>query len=259
MNENPGLRELSQSRAALIAGIVLSANVIIAMPTFFVLLPGIIGSGNAAEVLSNIIASEQRFRLGILFLVLNFIADVFVFWGLYYFLKPVSKSISFLTLLFGLMHVVIGLLSVSNLTALLHMANRIVFDTSLSPSFFYSQAATMIDAFHWAWQAGFVIFGLHLLLRGCLFFWAGYMKKLLGIALILAGAAYLFDGFAQIIVFGYNTTYVATYLGTLEILLPVWLLIKGRRKIYDLFILIPSREYQANSKCHGANHQCPNN
>ena len=229
MNDNLNTLGLSKSKAAFIAGIALLTNVIIAMPTFFWLLPGILGSGNAAEVLSNIIASEQQFRLGILFLVLNFIADVFVFWALYYFLKPISKSVSFLTLLFGLIHVVVGLLSVSNLSALLHMANRIVLDTSLDLSLFHAQAATMIDAFNWAWQAGFVIFGLHLLLRGCLFYRAGYMKKLLGITLILAGAAYMFDGFAQIIVSGYNTTYAATYLGTLEILLPFWLLIKGRR------------------------------
>ncbi|MCL2012382.1 MAG: DUF4386 domain-containing protein [Cystobacterineae bacterium] len=222
----PPSLELTQSKAAIVAAMALLANIIVASAVFFGVLPGIMGTGDAALAFGNVMASEQAFRMAICLLLLNFIADIFVFWALYYFLKLTSKSISFLALLFGLMHVVVGLLSIKNLTDLLHMANRAVADLSFNASLFHAQAATAIDAFHWAWQAGFILFGIHLLLRGYLFL---YIKKWLGIALIFAAAGYLFDGFSQILISGYNTTVVTNYVGWLEILLPIWLLVQGRK------------------------------
>ena len=228
MTDNGNQLQLTRSRAAVIAGIGLVINMIVAFIAFFAILPGIIGTGDVAITFANLLASEQQLRIAIFLLTLNFIVDIVVFWALYYFLKPVSKSISLLALLFGGMHVIVGLLSISNLTSLLHMASRAAFDSALDAAMFHAQAAVAIDAFNWAWQAGFVIFGIHLFLRGGLFFKAGYMKKWLGIALLIAAAGYLMDGFGQMLMSGYNIPVVG-YVGILEAILAVWLLVEGRK------------------------------
>jgi len=126
------------------------------------------------------------------------------------------------------MHAVVGLLSINNLTDLLHMGIRTASDSSLNAIIFHAQAVTAIDAFNWAWQAGFVFFGIHLFLRGGLFFKAGYMKKWLGIALLIAASGYLIDGFGQMLISGYDIPVVG-YVGILEAVLAVWLLVEGRK------------------------------
>lgn len=223
--ENTGL---SQSKAAIVASIAIIINLILAPAAYFGILPGIFDTGDAVATFENIISSEQQFRIAIFFLTLNFISDIVVFWALYYFLKPVNKGISLLMLVFGVIHVAVGLLSINNLTGLLHLVNLAASNSSFNAAMFHTQTATAINAFNWAWQAGFVMFGVHLMLRGYLFLKAGCMKKWLGIALMTAAAGYLIDGFGQILFHGYDTSFVSNYVGILEVLLPVWLLVKGR-------------------------------
>jgi hypothetical protein len=227
MEHNLNSTGLSLNKAAIAAAIALTANIVFAPIAFLGILPGIIGNKDVAMVLANIIANEQQFRMAICLLTLNAIADVVVFWALYYFLKPISKSISLLAVLFGILHAVGLLSSVNNLIDLLHIAGASA--SSLNKDIFYSQVSTLINAFNWAWQAGMVMFGVHLLLRGWLLFKAAYMKKILGIVMWIVGVAYLIDGFGQILMSCYNTPYVSSAVGALEALLIVWLLVKGRK------------------------------
>jgi hypothetical protein len=71
-----------------------------------------------------------------------------------------------------------------------------------------------------------IVFGFHLLIIGYLIFMAGYMKRILGILLILASAGYLIDGFGQILSPEYHVT-IALYTFIGELVLIFWLLIKG--------------------------------
>ena len=73
------------------------------------------------------------------------------------------------------------------------------------------------------------MFGVHLLLRGWLLFKAGYMKKLLGAVMLIVAVSYLIDGFCQILISGYDSPIMSIYVGWLEALLPVWLIMKGRK------------------------------
>ncbi|MCL2667021.1 MAG: DUF4386 domain-containing protein, partial [Micrococcales bacterium] len=161
-------------------------------------------------------SSQLQLRVAIGLLTVNTVADLVVFWGLYYFLRPAGRALSLLALLFGVAHTVVMTGAVTNLTNLLHMAS-----SDLPAEAFAAQVATETDAFAWAWQAGMVMFGVHLLLRGWLLFAAGYMKKVLGIVMWVVAAGYLVDGFGQILVAGYTGS---NPVGWLEVALPVWLI-----------------------------------
>ena len=213
---------LNQKSAAIMAAIALFANIILAGSVHSVILPKIVGIGDATNILENIVANEQQFRIAIFLLTLNVIADIVVFWALYFILKPVNKSISILAALFGAMHTVVALSAINNLSDLLHLTCYPLFNTDM-------EAAIALHAFHWAWQAGMVMFGIHLILRGWLLYRAAYMDKMLGIVMFIVAAGYLIDGFGQILISGYNSSVVSVYVGWMEALLPIWLIIKVRK------------------------------
>ena len=220
---------LLQDKAAVVAAIGLLANMILSGAAYMGVLPGIIGNGDISAVIDNVITLEQQFRVAICLLTLNVVADIVVFWALYYFLRPTGKSISLLALLFGVIHAVVALSAVNNLIDILLMINSTASESLIHSDMFHVQIATLTGAFHWAWQAGMVMFGVHMLLRGYLFVKAGYMKKWLGIILLIVAAGYLFDGFGQILVSGFGNPLVTNYVGWFEALLVIWLLIKGRK------------------------------
>ena len=90
------------------------------------------------------------------------------------------------------------------------------------------QAQRSIDSFKDIWNAGLILFGVHLLLIGYLAHRSGFIPKIIGILLVIAGLGYLVDGFATVLVPGYSLNVArVTFVG--EAVLIFWLLIKGRR------------------------------
>ena len=80
--------------------------------------------------------------------------------------------------------------------------------------------------FNYGWEFSLIIFGFHLLLLGFLAYKAGYMKRILGILLLIAALGYLIDGFGKILTVDYGKGIgIYTFIG--EIVLIFWLLISG--------------------------------
>ncbi|TDO35174.1 uncharacterized protein DUF4386 [Kribbella sp. VKM Ac-2527] len=83
------------------------------------------------------------------------------------------------------------------------------------------QVLLEIDAFTDLWGLGLGLFGCHLLVIGYLAYRSGYVPRVLGVLLAVAGLGYLADlgPWSEI------STY--TFIG--EFLLALWLVIRGRR------------------------------
>jgi hypothetical protein len=82
--------------------------------------------------------------------------------------------------------------------------------------------------FNTIWNAGLVLFGVHLLLIGYLAYRSGFIAKTIGVLLAIAGLGYLVDGFGTVLVPDYSLNVgQVTFIG--EAVLIFWLLIKGRR------------------------------
>ena len=85
-----------------------------------------------------------------------------------------------------------------------------------------------IDAYNTIWLVGLILFGVHLLLIGYLAYRSGFIAKVIGILLVIAGLGYLVDCFGAVLVSGYSLNVAqVTFVG--EAVLIFWLLIKGRR------------------------------
>ena len=89
-----------------------------------------------------------------------------------------------------------------------------------------------IDAYGTIWLVGLIIFGVHLLLIGYLAYRSGFMAKVFGILLVIAGLGYIADGFVAVLVPGASISIGQfTFVG--EVALIFWLLIRGTRKDFS--------------------------
>jgi hypothetical protein len=83
-----------------------------------------------------------------------------------------------------------------------------------------------LNAHDYVWDLGFVVFGFHLLVLGYLIFKSGYLPKLLGILVVVAGLGYQIDSFGLFLFPNYSMT-ISVYTFWGEALLFICLLWKG--------------------------------
>jgi hypothetical protein len=101
------------------------------------------------------------------------------------------------------------------------------------------RVARALEAFEMIWQAGLILFAVHLLLIGYLAYRSGFMPRVLGILLLVAGLGYFIDGFGTVLIPGYSIS-IAQFTFVGEVALIFWLLIKGRRGQYNVADCPPS-------------------
>jgi hypothetical protein len=103
-----------------------------------------------------------------------------------------------------------------------------------------AQAQLRINSFYDIWDGALIFIGIHLVILGYLLYKSGttpsyesgYIPKVLGVLLAIAGVGYVIDSFGQVLVADYAfEVAVFTFLG--EVLLIFWLFIYGRRVSLD--------------------------
>lgn len=213
----------SQRKYALIAGFSLLAMTIAAIFANFYVFESLVVQEDAITTVNNISTESGKFLLGIFAFAFVIILDFVVAWALYIFFKPVHQKLSLITAGLRIIYGVIfafALLSLVNVLQILNSANSVM-DTELS-----TQVMSFINAFSGTWNIGFIFFGLHLVLLGYLVFKSGYIHKLFGVLLIIAGLGYLMDLLGKFILPNYNIEIAMfTFIG--ELLFMLWLLFKG--------------------------------
>jgi hypothetical protein len=87
-----------------------------------------------------------------------------------------------------------------------------------------------IDSYNTIWPIGLMLFAVHLLLIGYLGFHSGFMPRVLGALIAIAGIGYLTDGIGTILIAEYEATISRiTFVG--EVALIGWLLWKASRRL----------------------------
>jgi len=220
--------DISLRKAAIVAGFGLLIMSILAAFANFYVLPSLIVPGDAATTANNIMANELLFRIGICSFIIVIVLDVVVAWALYVLLKPVNKSLSLLAAWFRLVYATIFGIALANLFNVLRLLSDADYLTVFEIDQLYAQVMLSLNAFSDGWQIGYVFFGLHLFVLGYLVFKSGYIPKILGVLLIIAGLGYLIDSYAIFLLPNYEATigYV-TFVG--EVLFMLWLLFKGAK------------------------------
>jgi hypothetical protein len=182
--------------------------------------------GDAATTASNIMASESLFRLGIVSALLIQIVNIFVVLALYKLLKPVGQNMALLMVIFILLGAPIAMLNELNQFAVLFLLHGADY---LAP-FTAAQLRALMPLFLDLHQLGIsiagVFWGLWLFPMGYLVFKSGFIPRVLGVLLIIGCLGYLIESFAAFLFPNYEVN-IALFTFWGEVLLPLWLLIKG--------------------------------
>ena len=199
-----------------------------ALGPFGLFFEGLATPGDAAQAATDIIAAEGLFRFGIISLFAVIALDVIVACALYHVFRPVNTGLSLLAASFRLVYSGIFMVATSQLLGVLDLLGSNDSAAVLSAGQLHAHAQLRMEMFSTIWTAGFVLFGLHLLVIGVLAYRSGYVPRFLGALVVIAGVGYVFDSVAGVVSSSpaIEPGYV-TWVG--ELLLAFWLVIRGRR------------------------------
>jgi Domain of unknown function (DUF4386) len=214
--------------AAMTAGVALLLMSALAGFGKFVALDGLVTPGNATQTATDIAASDGLFRLGIVSMFLVIVLDIVVAWALYRVFSPVNKGISMLAAAFRLVFAGVFLAAIGQLLGVLRVLGNDDYLSVFNADQLHAQALLGVDAFNDLWVVALGLFGIHLLIIGYLTYRSGYVPRLLGVLLAIAGLGYAIDS-VGIVLSQSPWTSVASYTFVGEFLFALWLVIRGRR------------------------------
>ena len=181
--------------------------------------------GDAVTTANNIMASKSLFRLSIGSSLLIQTGHILLVLILYKLLKPVNKNHALLMVMFVLVGAPIAMLNELNRFAVLLLLNGTDYLTALTADQLPAQVTLFLDLHEYGLFIATIFWGLWLFPFGYLVFKSGYIPRILGVLLIIAGLGYLID-FVAFFLFP-NFPPIAQFMTWAELLWPFWLLIKG--------------------------------
>jgi hypothetical protein len=211
---------------ALVAGTAIMLLAVLAGFGNLVVVQGLVTPGDAPATAHDITASEGLFRLGVASLYLAALLDIVIARAIFTVFRPVHAELSRLSAWLRVAYVVVFIVALSRLAEIPALLNDADGAGAFTTSQLQAQALAKADAFHHIWSAGLILFGAHLAGIGVLAFRSGFVPRLVGALLVLAGAGYAFDSLVSM--FTEHPAFVVsdvTFLG--EFLLGVWLLRRG--------------------------------
>jgi len=206
----------SPRTAALVAGAGLAVMAVLGGFANFAAIVTLMAPGNARQTAENISAAPVLFWAGVASFVIVAVLDILVAGALYTLFAPVNRRLSALA---GWLRSVYALL-------LLIAVSQLVRGFSLLDD--PAAALPALESFTIIWVLSLGLFGASLILVGYLAFRSGFMAKVFGILLALAGAGYLADAIGLATIPGFAAVF-AQFLFVGEVTLIFWLLIRGRR------------------------------
>lgn len=212
----PTRQGASPGTASIVAGIALALMAILGGWANFGALTPLVAAGDAVRTVDNIAAAEPLFRAGVGAMVGVAVLDVIVAIALFAVFEPVNRGVAAASAAFRVAYAA-GLIAALGQLALVPM----LLDTP-------DEAMRALEAYNATWQTSLILFAVHLLMIGYLGLRSGFMPRVFGVLLILAGLGYLADGIGFIVVPDFSPTFALfTFIG--EVALIFWLLISGRR------------------------------
>ena len=174
--------------------------------------------GDAPATAENITTSELLFRSGVVSHLIAQIIFIFLVLTLFRLLERVNKRHAVLMVVLALVGIPMAALSDVNHLAVLEVLGGAGEDAFTRMMLFLEmrEQGILVTQIFW---------GLWLMPLGLLVFESGFLPKLLGILLAIAGAGYAIDSATQLLFPDVTTISQFTFVG--EVLFTLWLLIKG--------------------------------
>ena len=218
--------ETSPLVVARVAGFLYLLLIIFGVYSFLYVQSSLIVPGDAAATANNIMASETLFRSGIVSWLISQTVFVFLVLVLYKLLKPVNKNHALLMVIFALVSVPIAFINELNQFAAVLLLSGADYLTVFPADQLQAQVMFFLDLHTAGFSIASIFWGLWLLPFGYLVYKSGFLPRILGILLIIGFLGFLIDFFIFFLFPTLDVT-VGDFTGIGEILITLWLLIKG--------------------------------
>jgi hypothetical protein len=221
---------ISLRQAALIAGVGLLIMGFAAPFAEMFVYPKLVIPGNIEETVQNMLANEGLFLAGIFGYLITFICDLLVAWALYILLISVNRSLSLLTAWFRLFYTLIALVGLLKLVTVFRVLNSPDYVEVFGFDQLHAQVKLLLNSFQYEWGMGLVLFGIHLGLLGYLVYRSGYIPRILGILLAIAGLGWVIDSLRPYLYPNVDLGFIMIAFSSFgELIFMLWLLVKGRK------------------------------
>jgi hypothetical protein len=190
----------------------------------------LIVSGNATATATNIMAHELLWRIGIACDLVMHICDVPLMLIFYVLLRPVNKNLALLAVLFNLVQTAVLVANKLNLLWAMFLLGSADYLKAFEPHQLHALSYLAIKSHGYGFGMGLIFFGFECLVVGYLIFRSGYLPRILGVLMQIAGLCYLTNSFALIIAPAFAdrlfpAILVPSFIAELSLCL--WLLVKG--------------------------------
>jgi hypothetical protein len=220
-------------KSALTAGVSLIIMALAASFSYGYVQGSLVVQGDIGNTFNNIISSINLFNAGIFGWLIILICDVVVAWSLYTFLQPINKNLSLLGALFRLTYATILGIAILNLVFVSLLSSSTDFLLLLHDKQLQALIMLFLEAFHFIWSIGLVIFGGHLMIISYLSFHSDHIPKIISILLFIASLGYIvihlfstflphYDGIIHVLEIAFTAPMIAGELG-----FGLWLLFRG--------------------------------
>jgi Domain of unknown function (DUF4386) len=187
-------------------------------------------AGNALATAHNIGASELLFRCGIAGDLIMHITDVPMAVIFYVLLRPVSRDLSLLAALFGMLQTAVLCANKLTLVMVLLLLGNANYLKAFDPNQLQTLASLSLTLHESGFGIGLIFFGVSCLVTGYLLFRSEYFPRTLGVLQAMAGVSYLINSFAQLLAPAlaakmFPAIVLPAFVGELGTC--VWLIVKG--------------------------------
>ena len=183
--------------------------------------------GDTAATVTNILASESLFRLGVATSLVSIILFLLVADTLYKLLKSVDTDLARLMVVFVVVSIPVGLNFYEFAPILLLKGSG--YAAVFQPAQLQALAMTFLELQKQGGSIGQIFWGLWLFPLGLLVYKSNFIPKVFGILLIVGCCGYILNALTFLLFPDYKAiTYLGSFVGFVaEILFIFWLLIKG--------------------------------
>lgn len=183
--------------------------------------------GDATATLNNIKSFELLWRLGIAVNLFHLACSVALALIFYILLRPVSRDLALLAVLFNLVAITLEAASKLFLLPALFISGNATYLQAFAPEQLHTLAYLSNRSHSYGFNISLIFFGFECVLLGYLIFKSQYLPKILGILMQIAGVSYLANSFALLLAPTFVNIAVLVPAFIAELSLALWLTVKG--------------------------------
>ncbi|VXC50984.1 conserved membrane hypothetical protein [Arthrobacter sp. 9AX] len=209
-------RSWSPATASAVSGLGLVVMVVLMTAGYFGAVSPLITPGDATKTAQNISQSGTAYLAGVACIVVVILIDVVVSGAWYALFKGVNRQLSAAAAWLRVAYSVLFAVATGQLAYAYTLLE--------SPG----RALHAIELFHTIWLISLGLFGLHLILIGCLELRSAFVPKVFGVLLLISAAGYILDALGVAFVEAFTPMYGQfAIIGETSFIF--WLLTKGRK------------------------------